>query len=1289
MTIANQIISFKLSGISYSGTSTQLNSTAGVTAGTCTASKALVVDSFRNINNINTITATTLTATTLNGTLATSAQPNITSIGILNNLTVSNNLTLSQHNGSTTGLILGSTLVTATGVQLNYNNITAPGTAQASKALILDSSSNITGINSLTVTSLELTNLTFNGTLLTVNGTQLNYNNITTPGVAQASRSLVLNSSSNISGINSLSATTLTATTLNGTLASGPQTGITGVGTLTSLTLNGPITGVTTLATSGNITCGGNLSATNLTGTIVTSSQPNITGVGTLSTLSVTGQITSGTISATNISVGGVDITSSLSNLGPISNVTAGTASASKALILDASRNITNINSLTATSLVATGTITGSLATASQPGITSLGTLTSLALSGSITGATGITMNGGSLAGANSISATSLNGRIDTASQPNITSLGSLSSLTVTGSIGIGTTIPSRQLEINSADGSCLRLSHSAPTGSATNCTDFTVSNSGALNINSSNNLINLQSNVVIGRNDTENNDTENILYFNGVNGDAGNNMTVIAERLYSGSDKSELLLFKGHDLSGSFGPDRIRARAGEIRFQIINSGEEYSSTIADNNNALIIESSGKIGVNCTSITQQLEINNATGNCLRLIYNDTNGTPTVFSDININSSGNLNIKSSNNTVQIGDSTTDIAQTLLIGSSSSSASTGVLRILTSSSGNYIQSGLSATGGSAADLIFTNFSQTITGSSRKIIFKSDGKVGFGTSNPFRQLEINDPDGNCLRLSNNAPPSGNATNYLDQSVSNVGISTFITEGASPGFVFTGSSTKPITDHPYISISNTTASTSSSTGALRVAGGAYFGANSLIAANLTLSGTSSTLSLSGASSVISISNPTASTSISSGALRVAGGAYFGADSIFAANLSLSGSLTLSGGTSSNLNVSGNVNIVGTVSMSNNLTLQGTSNSLNLSGSSAFISITNNTASTSISSGALRVAGGAYFGANSLFNANLTLQGASSTLSLSGAFSVISISNTTASTSSTTGALRVAGGAYFGANSIFNSTLRVMGQSSPITGAGIEIGYVSASNIANIYSFDRTGGTYKNINLNDKMYIKSDGNVGIGTVSPVYGLDVSSTIRATNYMYVSDNGAFGRYIGCWAANNNWAIGSHDSSTGTTYKLRIGVSNGTGDWRGEYPDIFSGAYNNVSDYRIKENITNLNYGLNEIKKIRPVLYNIKNDLNNKQIGFLAHEMQEIIPEIVSGDKDAVDENGKEVHQGINYANLTSVIIKGMQEHIDITDNLEEQIKLLIIENIQLKQQMTEIQKTLELLLQKN
>jgi hypothetical protein len=121
---------------------------------------------------------------------------------------------------------------------------------------------------------------------------------------------------------------------------------------------------------------------------------------------------------------------------------------------------------------------------------------------------------------------------------------------------------------------------------------------------------------------------------------------------------------------------------------------------------------------------------------------------------------------------------------------------------------------------------------------------------------------------------------------------------------------------------------------------------------------------------------------------------------------------------------VDSSINITGI----NNLTLNGTSSILSLSGASSVITLSNTTASTSSTTGTLQVAGGAYFGANSLFNANLTLQGASSTLSLSGASSVISISNTTASTSSSTGALRVSGGAYFGANSIFNTNLTVNG---------------------------------------------------------------------------------------------------------------------------------------------------------------------------------------------------------------------------------------------------------------------
>ena len=1270
MTIVNQIISFKLSGISYSGTSTQLNYTAGVSLGQCIASKALVVDSNRSITNINTLTATTLTATTLNGTLATAVQPNITSIGTLTNLNVSNNLTLSQHNGSTIGLILGSTLVTATGVQLNYNNITSVGVAQALKALILDSSSNITGINNLSATTLSSTNLVLNGTSITVNGAQLNYNNITTPGVAQASRSLVLNSSSNISGINTLSAATLTATTLNGTLSAGPQNSITSVGTLTSLVLSGPITGVTDITLSGTLS-GNNIVGTNITGRLVTSDQPNITSLGNISNLTVTGQIIANTVAATNISVGGNDITSALNNLASISGVTAGTASASKALILDASRNISNINSLTSTSLVATGTITGQLATSGQPAVTSLGQLTTLAIAGSITTVTNIAMTG-SLTGANSISATSFNGTISStfASQPNITSLGRLSSLVVDGNTGMGTTLPSRQLEINNSVGSCLRLSFGAPTGSATNFTDFTLNSSGTLTVNSSNDLINLQSRVVVGKSSSA-----NILCFNGVYGDTTINSTVIAERTYNISGEfSELLLFKGNDPSGSFGPDRIRTRAGEIRFQIIDMGEDYT-TLADNNDALIIESSGKIGVNCVSPSQQLEINNATGNCLRLIFNDNNGSPTVFSDININSFGSMNIKTTNNTVQIGDSS-DTAQTIIVGSSSTTATTGSMRYITTNAGNYIQSGINTTTGSAADFIISDYSRSISTSPRKIIFKADGKIGFGTSTPTRQLEINEATGNCLRLSFNAP-SGSATTFCDQSVSSVGLVTFTAAGSAPRFVFSGGTI---------------------TGTL--AAGAQTGITSV--------GTLTSLSLSGA--ISGVTNLTLSGTIS-GATSISATTLTGTLSTAA-----QGSIT-SVGTLTGLYVNGNVN-VGSSSAGTDL--------LNISGNTnAFTGLRiENRNSTATSSGT-KISFNGFSSSNTNYEvariAAITTDSGTSASFQFGTLAFYTRGNNISSNAEERMRILATGNIGIGTNSPsylldVNGTSRtrrlLVGTStdtqsdrlisaldSSITNGGLSYITLGKVNTINnqaeiIYAHSSDGSTSNALAFGffggERMRLTASGNVGIGTTSPAYALDVAAgNIRATGFTYISDIGAFGRYIGNWNASNYWAIGPHDGSSGSTYRLRIGVSSVTGAWNGEYPAIFSGVYTNASDYRIKENIMNLNYGLNEIKKIRPVLYNIKNDLNNVQIGFIAHEMQEIIPEIVSGDKDAVDENGKEVHQGINYANLTSVIIKGMQEHIEITNNLEEQIQLLNIENTQLKQQISEIQKSLELLLQKN
>jgi hypothetical protein len=103
---------------------------------------------------------------------------------------------------------------------------------------------------------------------------------------------------------------------------------------------------------------------------------------------------------------------------------------------------------------------------------------------------------------------------------------------------------------------------------------------------------------------------------------------------------------------------------------------------------------------------------------------------------------------------------------------------------------------------------------------------------------------------------------------------------------------------------ITNTNASTNSTSGALQVLGGGYFGANCLINGNLSLTGSGSNLQLTGSSSqinlisssstsFITIANNSASSGSGTGALRVSGGCYFGNDSIFNTNLKFSPSIS------------------------------------------------------------------------------------------------------------------------------------------------------------------------------------------------------------------------------------------------------------------------------------------------------------------------------------------------------------------------------------------------------------
>ena len=226
------------------------------------------------------------------------------------------------------------------------------------------------------------------------------------------------------------------------------------------------------MGVGGNITVGGNLVAVGVVGpyygAIQTAAQPNITSLGTLSSLNV-GSVSATSIGATDISVSnsismsGATITNLLS-LTVVGNVSVGNVSAAKGtftsvegtLLTAGQTNITTVGTLNGLTVNSTGlrvngtiiaatinagtignasaNIVGTIGTAAQTNITSVGTLTGLTV-----GASGLRVNG-------TITATTLNagtigntsasivGTISTAVQTNITQVGTLNGLTINSS---------------------------------------------------------------------------------------------------------------------------------------------------------------------------------------------------------------------------------------------------------------------------------------------------------------------------------------------------------------------------------------------------------------------------------------------------------------------------------------------------------------------------------------------------------------------------------------------------------------------------------------------------------------------------------------------------------------------------------------------------------------------------------------------------------------------------------------------------------------------------------------
>ena len=93
----------------------------------------------------------------------------------------------------------------------------------------------------------------------------------------------------------------------------------------------------------------------------------------------------------------------------------------------------------------------------------------------------------------------------------------------------------------------------------------------------------------------------------------------------------------------------------------------------------------------------------------------------------------------------------------------------------------------------------------------------------------------------------------------------------------------------------------------------------------------------------------------------------------------------------------------------------------------------------------------------------------------------------------------------------------------------------------------------------------------------------------------------------------------------------------------------STSFNTSSDYRLKENVEKMTGALDRVSQLKPSRFNFIADANKTVDGFLAHEVQEIVPEAISGEKDAINEEGNAEYQGIDQSKLVPLLVGAIQE----------------------------------------
>jgi hypothetical protein len=164
--------------------------------------------------------------------------------------------------------------------------------------------------------------------------------------------------------------------------------------------------------------------------------------------------------------------------------------------------------------------------------------------------------------------------------------------------------------------------------------------------------------------------------------------------------------------------------------------------------------------------------------------------------------------------------------------------------------------------------------------------------------------------------------------------------------------------------------------------------------------------------------------------------------------------------------------------------------------------------------------------------------------------------------------------------------------------------------------------------NNDERIRINEDGHLYVNTSgaepsASQVGVRVSGT-QGQNF-WKSANSGTGGYDHLVFFNGNGTVGSIVTSGSNT------------------------SYGTSSDYRLKENVTYDFDATTRLKQLKPSRFNFIADKDTTVDGFLAHEVQSVVPEAISGEKDAVNEDGSIKPQNIDQSKIVPLLVKTIQE----------------------------------------